>query len=57
MNFSKTSPLFIKIPFCAATPAPDIIAAGVANPSEQGQAITITAQLFNKLVVKSFVTT
>ncbi len=32
------------------------ITVGVANPSEQGQAITITAQLFNKLVVKSFVT-
>ena len=38
-NFSKASPDFIKIPSSAPFPVPTIIAVGVANPNEQGQAM------------------
>jgi len=31
------------MPFCAATPVPAMMAAGVANPKAHGQAITNTA--------------
>lgn len=38
----------IRIPFSAHFPVPTINAVGVANPSAQGQAITITAEKYNK---------
>ncbi len=40
---SRGSPPLTKIPFSAPLPVPTIIAVGVAKPSAQGQAITITA--------------
>ena len=39
---SSASPLFIKIPNCAAFPVPTMMAVGVARPSAHGQAITST---------------
>ena len=39
---SSTCGSFIKIPKRAATPVPAIMAAGVARPSAQGQAMTST---------------
>ena len=40
---SSASASLIKIPSPAATPVPAMMAAGVARPSAQGQAITSTA--------------
>lgn len=41
---SSGSPHLIRIPFCAHFPVPTIIAVGVASPSAQGHAITMTAE-------------
>lgn len=40
---SSGSHPFIRIPFDAPIPVPTIMAVGVASPSAQGQAMTITA--------------
>jgi hypothetical protein len=37
----------MRIPFCAHLPVPTINAVGVAKPSAQGQAMTITAEKYN----------
>ena len=56
-SFSKGSPHLIRIPFCAHLPVPTIKAVGVAKPSAHGQAITITAEKYNKEAVNQAPTT
>ena len=46
-SVSNGSPHLIRMPFSAHLPVHTINAVGVANPSAQGQAITITAEKYN----------
>ncbi len=47
----------MRMPFCAHFPVPTIKAVGVARPSAQGQAITITAEKYNSDAVSPAPTT
>jgi len=49
---SSGSHHLIRIQLEAHFPVPTIIAVGVASPSAQGQAITITAEKYRRLVAK-----
>lgn len=56
-RISKGSPHLMRIPFCAHLPVPTINAVGVANPSAQGHAMTITAEKYNSEAVSPAPTT
>ena len=55
LNISRLVALRKRIPFFAARPKPTAIAAGVASPIAQGQAITNTAILRINAGVNSFI--
>ena len=50
---SSASPFLMRMPRRAPTPVPTMIAVGVANPSEQGHAISSTATAGTKLCATS----
>ena len=48
---SRGSPPLMRIPFCAPTPVPTIMAVGVARPSAQGHEMSSTAIAWRKAVL------